>query len=284
MDHKLVIENVRIVHGNPGQARDKINMRTGAKVLNDKGEQVKEWVCGVAIPKAYFNSHVWPVLSAAATPMHPQGIPGDFSWKVKDGDGMDAEGKPYSAREGYAGCFVLTIKTEAYPPSLWKWENGSYVRLDPNEMKCGYTVNAAVIIKHNGQTAGNGAGVYVNPDGFVLTQYTPEISTGANPNDIFAGVAPSAPVGHPGPGSAPSNGMPSGNGGGFPNNGQPAANTTVQQQPPVNTTANTPPANNFVNNAMGNGQPANNPGGFPNNNGGQSANNPGSFPGQPGPR
>jgi len=318
---KITTPTGRIVWGHPGEPEIKKNMRTGAVVLNQQGEPVKQWAFGLAIPKDQFMATLWPHMQQLAAGVHGQAIPADFAWKIKDGDGLDNKGKPYSDREGHKGCYILTISTEAFAVPLYKWnaQRNDYDRLEANQIKCGDHVAAAIMLKHNGQTAGNGAGLYVNPEAVELIAYDKEIvGTSANPTELFASVnraipagasatpVSSAPAGGGMPGQQPQQyaqqpqgGMPVNNGqqyvqqqpqqyaqqpqGGMPvNNGQ----QYVQQQPqggmPVNNGQLPPPATGFVDNAVGHQPQGGMPvnNGFPQNNGVPQN----GFPGQTAPR
>ena len=128
----------RIVWGHPSKPQPKKDQRTGQPVMKADGSgPAQQWAFGLAIPKDQFIAAVWPVMDAEAKTIYPNGTPGNFSWKYKDGDGVDSKGQLYSAREGYAGCYVLTISTEAFAPSIFKLENGTYRQLQPEEIKCG---------------------------------------------------------------------------------------------------------------------------------------------------
>ena len=104
----------RMVFGHMLKPQKKINLQTKQPVLKD-GKEVQQWVCGIAFPKAEFEAQVLPYLQQEALSAYPNGVPQKFSWKFKDGDGVDGNGKPYAERDGYAGHYILTISTERSP-------------------------------------------------------------------------------------------------------------------------------------------------------------------------
>ena len=81
----------RIVWGNPQKAQQKKD--------NDKnpafkdGKAVMQWACGVAFPKAEFQTDIWPEMSAETARLFPQGAPNKYAWKWVDGDGMPRQSK-----------------------------------------------------------------------------------------------------------------------------------------------------------------------------------------------
>jgi hypothetical protein len=176
----------RIVWGHPGKSQVKKDQKTKQPILRD-GKPVEQWAFGVAFPKDVFNAQVWPQLHAEASTVYPQGFPPTFSWKFKDGDSIDRAGKPYSAREGYAGHFVLTISTEAFAPPMFKFENGAYRQITAEEIKCGDYIVLNLNAKANKPIdVSHTPGIYINPNGIELVGYGQEIvSAGADPDALF---------------------------------------------------------------------------------------------------
>lgn len=227
----------RIVWGHPSKAKNKTDQRTRAPILRD-GQPVQQWTFGVAFSKAEFHQLIWPAMSQEATTGYPNGVPPAFSWKYVDGDGVDREGKPYNQREGYAGCYVLSISTEAFAPPVFKLVNGAYVQLKPEEIKCGDYVRVGLNLKVNIPTdRTHTPGLYVNPLAVELVGYGTEIQSqaAADPKALFGGApvaalppgasatpigAPNAP-GMPGMGAAP----------GYPPAGAPMAPPPAGQMP-----------------------------------------------------
>ena len=184
----------RIVWGHP--QRPIIRKDQNKNPVIRDGKQVEQWSFGLAIPKQEFMEKVWPFLQQEAASAFPNGVPPQFAWKFKDGDGVDRQGKPFSAREGYAGCYVLTISTEAFAPPMFKFENGVYRPLVAEEVECGYYAAVTVASKFNGASGTNTPGLYMNPLGILLVGYGPQImSSGADPDELFKGQTFALPPG-----------------------------------------------------------------------------------------
>lgn len=154
----------RIVWGHPTELQKKTDT-DNKPVLNEDGTPRMVRSFGLAIPKAEFIAHVWPYLSAEAATKYTQGVPAKFSWKYKDCDEIDRFGKPLSEREGHAGCYILAISSELpNPPPIWLLQNGNYVQLPGDKIKCGdyvaVGINCVVNVPKN---ATHTPGVYVNP-------------------------------------------------------------------------------------------------------------------------
>lgn len=182
----------RIVWGHPCKPQIKKQQdgpNKGQPVIKD-GQQVQQWAFGVAVPRATFEANVWPFMSQEAMTGYPNGVPGRFSWKYKDGDrDVDDKGVPYSKREGYAGCYVLTISTELQAPAVYRLENGVYVQLAPDEIKTGDYVAVMVKFKVNVATGQNTPSLYVNPQAILRVGFGTEIvGQGApDPQAAFGG-------------------------------------------------------------------------------------------------
>lgn len=252
----------RIVWGHPLKPQKKVDQNTKQPVLRD-GKEVEQWAFGLAIPKDQFAQSVWPYMQQEAATGYPNGVPGKFSWKYKDGDtDTDAKGNLYSTYEGRAGCYILTISTEAFAPPVYKQENGQYQQIEAHEIKTGDFVAVNLNLKVNVPTNHTHTpGLFVNPNGVILVGYGDEIvSSSFDPNEAFGGQQFQLPPGAsatPTMGSAP---LPSGMSGApapvaAPQPVQqsaPLPNAGVQSQQPASTApANTmpPPATGFVQNA-----------------------------------
>ena len=165
----------RIVHGHPAKSQTKTDQNTRQPVLRN-GAPIEQWVFGVAFAKQVFEQYIYPHMHAEMLTVYPNGAPPAFSWKYKDGDGVDRQGKPYSEREGYAGCYVLTISTEAFAPPLYRDVNGVWVQMAGEEIKCGDFVACVLDLKANVPTnASHTPGLYVNPKAVIFAGYGTEI-------------------------------------------------------------------------------------------------------------
>ena len=202
----------RIVWGHPLRSREKIYMdgpNKGQPVIKQDGSKVTQWSFGLAIPKAEF-APIWAAMQQEAATGYPNGTPPRFSWKIKDGDGIDDKGQPFNLREGYAGCYVLTITTEAFAPSVFKYENGAYRQLTADELKCGDYLCAKLNFKVNVATGTNTPSLYVNPLALELVGYGKEIvSAGVDPMAAFGGRQHQLP---PGASAVPISAAPAGYG------------------------------------------------------------------------
>jgi len=178
----------RCVWGDVGEPKPKMDLDTKQPVLKD-GQPVMQTAFGLAFDKAQFAEHIWPYMASEAATAFPNGTPPQFSWKYIDGDTTDKQGKPYSAREGYGGCIVLTVKTEAFSPPVYAFENGSYRQMQPTEFKTGDYFAIDLKLRVNVPTnRTHTPGLYVNPEGLLFFQAGPAIMNSANPEDMFSGV------------------------------------------------------------------------------------------------
>ncbi len=241
MSEQFVTPVGRIVWGHPLKSIIKKDQRTKQPILRN-GKQVEQWAFGVAFPKNEFNANIMPILQKEVATLFPAGVPTNFSWKLKDGDSVDRQGKPFSAREGYAGCWVLTISTEAFAPRVFKFENGAYREMQEAEVKTGDYVAVNLTVKANKPAdVSLTPGLYVNPNGIEHIGYGPEIvSTGQDPEELFANVNRQLP---PGASAVPVSSAPVNTGFTPPVPTTPPAQQYQQQLPP--------PAHDFINNISG---------------------------------
>lgn len=189
----------RVVWGHPGKLSVKKNRQTRQPVIGKDGQPVQQCAFGLAIEKQKFyneplpvlNMSIYQALQAEARTVFPNGTPQNFSWKFKDGDGVDNMGKPLSAKEGYAGHCVLTIATQGFAPQIYVSDGkGGWLQKNPDEVKCGDFVAVNITIKYNGSTGTNTPGLYVNPNGVIFLGYGAEIVGGADPDEMFSGIQP----------------------------------------------------------------------------------------------
>jgi len=178
----------RIVWGHPLKPQNKT--KDNQPVLDDNGQPVKQWAFGVAFPKAEFEAQVWPQFAAEAAKMYPNGAPRNFTYKYKDGDtDLDRNNNPLSAKDGYAGCYIVSFSTELQPPQCYVYQNNAYMQIDESSIKTGDYVQVGTNIKvHAGQTPG----LYINPMTVLLCFEGDAISGGytADPNATFGAAPP----------------------------------------------------------------------------------------------
>ena len=97
MTQELLIQG-RIVFGHPTKPRPKKDVRTKQPIFKD-GQQVLQYVFGVAIDKNVFGQQVWPVFYNEARAAFPNGIPSNFSYKFKDGDSTSKTNLAYQKQQ-----------------------------------------------------------------------------------------------------------------------------------------------------------------------------------------
>lgn len=234
----------RIVQGNPLVENIQYDDKQQPKI-NKQGAVVKSWYLNVAFDKA--NPETLAMIEAlyrqAATdypglfpygyqpqanpgnpaagqpPIHAGGcIRSDFAYKIKDGDGFDANGKPHAAKEGWKGCYILQIATYAGQPRVvcalnnnspvTEVGSGSHAHI-----KCGDYVRVGIDVKSNGWQgdAQSKPGMYVNPTVIQVVGYGDLIQGGPDPDAVFAqqtayipqGMQTAPTAGAPMPGSLP---------------------------------------------------------------------------------
>jgi hypothetical protein len=225
----------RMVWGHPAKLQDRKDPRTKQTILKD-GKPVQQAAFGVAFPKADFQRDCWPFMAQEAATGYPNGVPPRFSWKYVDGDTIDSKGQPYNLREGYAGCYVLTIANGfAAPLYIRNPQNGLWQQLAPEGIKCGDYVALGLSAKVNVATGTDTPSLYINPTAVLLIGYGSEIlsQSAVDPNALFANKQFALPPGASAQPMTPQGAMPQG----MP--GQP------MQQPGMMP----PPAHNFVQNA-----------------------------------
>lgn len=197
----------RLVQGDPfvPQTKDQQGNLRVIKSGPNVGQPAPQFFIAVAFPKmdpanptatnAEFNAFYaqldkvaraeWP--SLFPTPGGPCVNP-LFTFKVKDGDGMDRNGKSNAGKEGFAGHWVVSFAS-AYAPKIVRptspgvWETLT----DHASVKRGYYVRVNGTI--SGNDSPNTPGLYVNLDMIELVAYGPEIVSGPDAATAFAAPA-----------------------------------------------------------------------------------------------
>lgn len=196
----MSIENLRtplgrLVGGNPAVKQQVTDFYTKQPKLDQAGQPIDEYRCEVAFPKKEFLEQIWPLINkevSAAYPqyanMHPDQYENSkFSWKVINGDSPSCpkgSNVPYNTREGYPGNYIVKIRTSAFAPSIFKFENGAYRKIENNEIKTGDYVAVNLNVTCHKE---NDGGLYWNPNGFELVAFGKEIkgNAGGNPEEMF---------------------------------------------------------------------------------------------------
>lgn len=148
----------------------------------------------------------WPSLFNAATPdanvfgiLAKPSVNPLFTFKVKDGDGLDRNGKSNAEKDGFPGHWIVSFASSyapkvvrpliANPVNPQDWE-----AIDPASVKRGYWGRVAGSI--SGNDSPNTPGIYVNLDMFELRGIDTEIVGGPDAAGAFGGTAASALPAH----------------------------------------------------------------------------------------
>jgi len=197
MSTQLISPVGRLVQGSVHQGRNTdINgnplvFKSGARV----GQPREEFFFALAIEKT--NPEVEQFrqqLANIAYAEFPNGEPQSpaFSWKYVDGDGVDGNGQPNSAKEGFAGCWVFKFKG-SNAPTCWD-QNAD--QMDPSQVYTGCFVRVYCSAEGNkgGAGAGSRPGIYLNHSMVQLMGYGAEIQTGPDGAAVFGQAAAPAHV------------------------------------------------------------------------------------------
>lgn len=215
----------RLVQGDVDTPQDK-DAQGNPRVVKtgpNAGQPNPQYFIAVAFPKAdpqgEFGQFYGQLLQKAAQDfpnLFPNAATGDytcvhpqFSFKVIDGDGRDANGKSNAEKEGFAGHHVIRFAS-AYPPRCF--HAGRYAANEQIQEKG--AIKRGYFVRVNGTVEGNAnaqrPGLYVNLDMVELAAYGPEIVSGPDASQAFGGGpaalppgASATPIGAPTPGNAP---------------------------------------------------------------------------------
>lgn len=195
----------RIVGGDPNKFEQAIDYYTKQPKTDKNGQPVKEHRIDLAIPKGEFMQNVWPYVVQEVAKVYPQYANANpeqlemtrFAWKIINGDSPacpQGSNVPYNTRDGYKGCYVIKIRTSAFCPSTYKFENGAYRKVEADEVKTGDYVVASVNLTVHTEKDG---GIYWNPNAYELVGYGQAIkgSINADPMKLFGGQASAVPAG-----------------------------------------------------------------------------------------
>ena len=111
----------------------------------------------------------------------------NFSNKVRDGDGIDANGRSNATKEGFAGCWVVTYSNSSAPKIYQKQGGAMVLTTDPRTLKRGDYVRVQGDICSNEST--QRPGMYVNLKQIEIIAPGAEITSGMDPNDAFSAPA-----------------------------------------------------------------------------------------------
>lgn len=229
MPTRITTPTGRIVWGTPHVRQAVIDDKTKVQAIDVKtGQPIWEYAYGLAIPKDQIGN-IWQAQTIEAAkvcngvvPPYAPDAKDSFAYKMIDGDSMapavPARGipaRPYSEREGYAGCWVFAIKSRLpNPPPVFDWIDGRWQQVDPtnlrggNELKTGDYVQTGLSIDGHG---GQSPGLYLNPEGIQFVGFGTLIQRGPDAAAMFGAAGPaqlpagasSSPVGGAPAGAAP---------------------------------------------------------------------------------
>lgn len=213
----------RIVWGTPHERQAVIDDKTKQQAIDPKtGQPVWEYAFGLAIFKADFPP-IWQAMTTEAAKVNNGHVPeynpnarDSFAYKFVDGDSMapavPARGipsKPYSDREGYAGCYVLAVKSRLEnPPPVFDWINNQWQQVDPNNLRGGNKLKTGDYVQVGLNVDGHGGqspGLYLNPNGVQFVGFGTLIMRGPDATAMF-GAGPGALP--PGASATPVGGAP----------------------------------------------------------------------------
>lgn len=134
-----------------------------------------------------------------------------FANKIIDGDGYDDQGQPYSANEGWAGCWVIKF-SNGFVPKVYEWTASGWQETvhTGRKVKCGDYVSISGTCVSNQST--DSPGMYMNFDTVSFEHEGPFIASNNAPDPNAAlgqrGAPASPPAQPPAPAGAPQNPAP----------------------------------------------------------------------------
>jgi len=196
---RLVTPVGRLVMGSVHKGFDKD--REGRPLMTRAGEPRVDHFAAIAISK---TDPGWPAFHAtmkkAAHTFFPSIVGPDgiarakFSWKLIDGDSTEPNeaGKIPNTREGFPGCYVLSMSSGFSSP-VYR-DGGKTLIRETDYVKLGHYIRAVVSFDSNRSTSR--PGIYVNHHLFEFIAYGPEIQVGIDGGAILsAAPAPVLPAG-----------------------------------------------------------------------------------------
>jgi hypothetical protein len=202
-----IVQGHAFIPNETDQQGHKLTIKSGANA----GQPRVDYFISLAISKTDPEwNNLWAIMNQVANAAWIGGqsqAPG-FSWKLKDGDGIDSKGQPFSNREGWAGCWIVTFSS-SFAPKVYS-ANGATQLVEHNSVKRGDY--ARVYASSQGNNNTEKPGIYMNLHMIELIGYGAEIITGPDGATIFGAapaalpagasatpVAPSTPMASPGP-------------------------------------------------------------------------------------
>jgi hypothetical protein len=209
MRYPIISPIGRIVEGDPWVASEKNADGTPriVKTGRNTGKPSPQFYIGLAVPKL-IQGHPNPDFGAFYTEvdriarmswpnLFPNGgacIRGDFAWKIRDGDGMNREGKSLAEKVGFAGHWIIGFATSFAPEIVVETSPGVYAQLtDPAMLKRGYWARVGASISSNEST--QTPGLYINLEKIEWKGKGEVIQSGLSAAQTFAPAAAAIPEG-----------------------------------------------------------------------------------------
>jgi hypothetical protein len=192
----------RLVFGNPFTAQ--VKKDDDQKPVLDKvtGQPVMEFTVGVAFAKSdpattaflaelrVADRAAWPQYFDAAGNRTAVA----FADKIKDGDGLDRKGRPYSRKDGWAGHWIISFMSQ-YAPGVFAHDGRQWAQITTG-VKPGDYVRVSGTTTSNMQTAASRtAGMYRNLNMVGKVGDGAPIVVGADANEVFGAAPPPLPPG-----------------------------------------------------------------------------------------
>lgn len=177
---------------------------------DDPTKQVMESFISVGIHKTDPQAaYIRQLFTQTASRDYPGLITGEcqathprFAFKIKDGDGIDNNGKPMNQKPGFAGHWVISMNTRMSPKCFMagKYQPHEQLSAPDDVIKKGYYVRVCGSVCGNGVPAqGKGAavpGLFVSHSLVELIAPGEEIITGINAAEVLGKLGAAAlPVG-----------------------------------------------------------------------------------------
>lgn len=176
----------------------------GRPMFDQQGKPLMQYGFGLAVKKPGPTStpdetknfmDMWNAIQSEAMALYPSGqVPPGFSFKYKDGDGVDHNGQPFANRDGYKDHLVFALTT-SLPLKFFRYEGG-YVQVSEG-IKCGDYVQVQVNVKGHLPKPGTQGkpGLYLNPNLTLFLGYGQEIMNTPDAASVFGAAPPPLPNG-----------------------------------------------------------------------------------------
>jgi hypothetical protein len=201
MNKEFVTPVMRLVGGSMTPQK-KTDYETDKPILDDNGNNVMEVTIIGAIRKddpqfgefygaLYEEARAaFPHLVVNGQITHPK-----FAWKIKDGDGVDGNGKSYKDKPGYAGHWIIVFGTQFAPKCFHAGRYDPMQQItNPEEVFYrGCYIRVQGRFRGNGVTANDSKkvpGMFLSPDNVEFVAHGERIATGLDAAKGFG----SAPV------------------------------------------------------------------------------------------